>query len=200
MEATRTRLIRYEEFKALLKDHQKADLINGEIRVKTPASYKHEFLFGRLLFLLRGYVAARGLGVVLGSRSLVRVDEHNAFEPDLLFVHKSRLGIIRDVEILGAPDLVVEILSRGTYREDRVEKFLGYERLGVREYWLVDPEREVAEFYRLEGGKYVLQEVEEGRYRSEALSGFWLEVRWLFDPKVNEMEVLEAILKATSRG
>lgn len=46
----------------------------------------------------------------------------------------------------------------------------------------------------------MLQEVEGGRYRSaEVVPGFWLEVQWLFDPKVNEVGVLETILKATSR-
>ena len=54
----------------------------------------------------------------------------------------------------GAPDLVIEILSDSTRRHDRIVKYNLYQRAGIREYWIVDPERHTVQVYVLEDGKY----------------------------------------------
>ena len=194
-----TKKITYEKFKDMVHEDQKAHLINGEIFMETPASFVHEKLFWKLGFVLRGYVSAMGLGVVLGSRTLVKIDEYNAFEPDLLFISKDRLGIIKDYEILGAPDMVVEIISKSSRREDRVEKFLGYERIGVKEYWLIDPEKRVVEFYELKENKFSEMNVEDDIFRSKAVPGFWLKISWIFDEKTSEFDMLNEILKTPKK-
>ncbi len=61
---------------------------------------------------------------------------------------------LTDWGLQGPPDLVVEIVSPESGRKDRKEKFLLYERYGVSEYWIVDPDEEVVEIYRLDGGRF----------------------------------------------
>ncbi len=75
-------------------------------------------------------------------------------DPDLFFVAKGRLSIITDDNVQGAPDLVIEILSKHTARQDWVDKKTAYEASGVAHYWIVDPDKKVLTAFRLEDGKY----------------------------------------------
>lgn len=68
-------------------------------------------------------------------------------QPDILFVSKDRLGIITEMNVQGAPDLVVEILSPSTGKYDKVEKSKMYYKYGVKEYWIVDPDHKVIEIF-----------------------------------------------------
>ena len=183
----------YEKFKEIIKEDQKADLIEGEIIMQSPASYKHEDLFMKLAVIMRAYVNKKDLGKVLGSRSLVRIDEQSGYEPDILFVSKDRLSIIKNIDIIEGPDVVVEIISKTSRIYDRVDKFLGYQKAGVKEYWLIDIEEGIAEFYENIDGRFVQIDVEEGVFKSRAIKGFWLKLEWLFSD-VDEFAVLEEIL------
>ena len=69
-------------------------------------------------------------------------------QPDILFVSNERRGIIGEKQVLGAPDLVVEILSPSTAHRDRGVKLDLYARRGVREYWIVDPDEDVVDVWR----------------------------------------------------
>jgi Uma2 family endonuclease len=77
-------------------------------------------------------------------------------QPDLVVVLQRNRHIIGQKKLTGAPDLLVEILSPGTARYDRGKKLPRYARAGVREFWLVDPERGCIEQYELRGGAYAL--------------------------------------------
>jgi len=178
-------LLPLEQFKRLVQDGMKADLINGVMIVATPASYTHERLFGFLMNLVSFYAEEKGLGVVLGSRSLVEAGPRSGYEPDLCFVAQDRLDIINETSITGPPDLVVEIISPSTRQFDAYAKKEGYARLGVPEYWLIDPDNRAVAFYRLTEPGYVEGPVEDGIYHSLAVSGLWLRLDWLWDhPKV----------------
>ncbi|GIV15968.1 MAG: hypothetical protein KatS3mg022_1403 [Armatimonadota bacterium] len=82
----------------------------------------------------------------------------------------------------GAADLVVEVISPESRARDRGEKFYEYEAAGVREYWLIDPERKRAEFYQLdEDGAYQAMLIaSKGVYHSKVLEGLWIQVEWLW--------------------
>lgn len=89
---------------------------------------------------------------------------------------------------------MIEIVSPESRERDRVEKFYEYERGGVREYWILDPEEKRAEFYRLgEDGKYLaIAAGEDGIFRSTVLEGFWIQVDWLFqEPKPPFLSILK---------
>ncbi|WP_334111266.1 Uma2 family endonuclease, partial [Thermodesulfitimonas autotrophica] len=93
-----------------------------------------------------------------------------------------RLGIIEPERINGAPDLVVEILSPATAYYDLRKKFKVYERCGVKEYWIVDPEDKSVQVFTLKEGKFILdQEAEEkGEVASRVLEGFSITLESIF--------------------
>lgn len=73
---------------------------------------------------------------------------HDIVEPDVIFVAPNQLGILTDQNIQGTPAMVVEILSPSTRNRDRQLKRTLYDRTGVREYWLVDPDLGVVTIHR----------------------------------------------------
>ena len=116
--------------------------------------------------------------MVLNAPIDVYFEETETYQPDIIFISKDRLHIIKPERVKGAPDLVVEILSSSTAYYDLRKKFKIYEKHGVREYWIVDPESKNITIYENRTGKFVLaQEVEEkGKVESKVLPGFELEV------------------------
>ena len=108
--------------------------------VREPAPrYGHQAVLTNLTAALAFHVRDQGLGRVCVSPVDVVLDEARALvvQPDLIFVSTDHLAILRD-RVWGAPDLVIEVLSPGSVRRDRVEKLRWYRQYGVREYWLVD--------------------------------------------------------------
>src|SRR5207244_9364960 len=84
--------------------------------------------------------------------------------------------------LAGAADIAIELISPGTGKTDRGEKYYEYEAVGIKEYWLLDPGRQQAEFYRL-GTDNLYHPVvvsSDGIFRSEVLAGFWLRIQWLW--------------------
>ncbi len=114
------------------------ELVEGDIRMAPSPSVFHQEVSKRLEKLLLEWVEGQGLGMVYDAPLDVVLSEHNVVQPDLLYVSRERLGIIKEANIWGAPDLVVEILSSSTAEWDRVTKRRAYERYGVKELWLVD--------------------------------------------------------------
>ena len=104
-----------------------------------------------------------------------------ATQSDVVFISNERLGIIKE-RIMGAADLVAEVISPGSRRRDRIDKRDLYEQHDVREYWLIDPEAKTVEVLHLEAGTYRLV----GRWhpgesaRSRLLKGFEVPVSPLF--------------------
>ena len=162
--------------------------VNGEVISYKPPSLRHQMLSRFLFSLLDAFVKASRLGEVLYAPFEVRLSPTGpSREPDIFFVRNAGLGTLTDERFEGAPDLVVEIVSPSSVREDRVRKFSEYERAGVAEYWLIDPRprQETAEFFQLaETGIYQPAEIDaDGVYHARVLPNFWLNVDWLWqDP------------------
>jgi len=171
-----------EEFFRYAPEDRKAELIDGVMIMHSPPLVIHERLFRFLFTLLSTYVDNHDLGEVLGSRTPVKLEVDQTYEPDILFVSKERASIVQDKGIFGAPDLVIEILSAGTVHYDREPKFRAYERAGVRELWLIDPYGPAGtEFYQLQDTRFVpVMPDGEGILRSIAMPGFWIDVAWLW--------------------
>jgi Uma2 family endonuclease len=132
----------------------------------------------------------------------VRIDEYNCREPDLIFVSAERMGIIGEQELTAAPDLIMEIVSAGDSRREVVAKQAQYERIGVREFWVIDqPQRRLRIHFLNEAGRYELLPVVNGIGRSRVIPGFYLREDWLWrqpDELPSPYQVVKEILSASA--
>jgi Uma2 family endonuclease len=111
-----------------------------------------------------------------------------------LFVGKDRRHLFKKTYLDGAADLAVEIVSPESIGRDRGEKFVEYEAAGIKEYWLIDPERRQAEFYRLNSDRfYQLISTPEGIFRSEVLPEFFLRVEWFWQETLPTFQALKEL-------
>ena len=131
-----------------------------------------------------GWNSQKNVGQFFTAPYDVYLDPSNAgIQPDLLFVSHERDFVIRENNgIVGAPDLVVEILSKGTMHKDRGDKREVYEQFAVREYWVVDPPNKSIEVYRMENNSYRLfsSAAEEGAVKSSVLPDFEVDMKAIF--------------------
>jgi Uma2 family endonuclease len=187
----------YEEFLEWCDEDTWAEWVDGEVMMLTPASNRHQDLSDFLAFIMRAFVEAHNLGVVRSAPFQMKTGPKlPGREPDILFVAWEHIERLEERYLDGPADLVVEIVSPESMGRDRGDKFYEYEEGGVKEYWLIDPQRRRAEFYRLgEEGWYQLMPVdEEGIYRSEVISGFWLKTSWLWEePLPRVLDVLREL-------
>lgn len=136
------------EFLELPESNQIRELIDGEIFVNPPKD-AHQGIVGNTHFFLRQTVPN---GKVRVAPTGVVFDELNTPEPDVFWVSSENTHCELGDDGLwhGAPDLIIEVLSPSTARHDRVTKFQLYEKYGVREYWIADPEMPSIEVWFLE--------------------------------------------------
>ena len=145
----------YDDFLLFPDDGQRHELIDGEHYVTPSPNTVHQTIVGNLYFGLRGYLEAHPLGHVFLAPFDVVFSNFDVVEPDLLYITEARRrNILTTTNVRGAPDLVIEIGSPGTRRRDETIKRRLYERDGVSEYWVVDPDLEVVRIYRRENEGY----------------------------------------------
>ena len=131
----------YDDFLLFPEDGRRHEIIDGVHFVSPSPTTRHQVLVGRLYFAIESLLRQRpGVGRVFLSRLDVVLTRWDVVEPDLLFVADDQAEIVREKNVQGAPALVIEVLSPGTRNVDRQLKQRLFEREGVREYWLVDPE------------------------------------------------------------
>jgi len=172
----------YDEFLRREGDDAHVEWVDGELVMMAPISNEHDDVAGLLYSLLRSFVEVHGLGVV----------KHDPFQmktgprlpgraPDIQFLARKNLGRLKKTHVQGPADLVAEVISPGSRGVDRGDKFYEYEKGGVREYWLLDPDRKQTEFYGLDrDGIYKPMPIDDGVFRSVVAKGVWLRVAWLW--------------------
>ncbi len=143
----------YEDYKALPEDGGRWEVLEGRL-CREPAPPPFHQVVANLLHLLGDFARERALGHVLPSPLEVVLSPHNVIQPDLLFLPAERMHMVGDENVAGSPSLVVEVLSPATRERDTVIKRSVYERFGIAEYWLVDPEARTVEVLLLEEGRY----------------------------------------------
>ena len=134
-------------------DGQRYEVLEGDLIVSPSPKWKHQRVVSTLVRIFHRTEDA-GFGVACTAPMDVVLSDRNVVEPDLLFIAKSRLGIVTEANVQGAPGLVVEIISDRSRRLDATTKRQIYERHGVRFYWLVDPEEETVRVFELREGAY----------------------------------------------
>lgn len=159
------------------------ELLNGELVKKSAPKPIHQLYSRRITKSLEQFLEATPLGEFFYAPVDVFFDDHNAVQPDICFLTTERSFLIDLNEgILGAPDLIVEILSPGSLRFDRGDKKDLYERFAVKEYWIVDPNNRAVEVYFMRENAYAVHDIFEagGKITSTVLLGFELEINELF--------------------
>jgi Uma2 family endonuclease len=138
----------YEDLQAFPDDGKRHEIIDGEHFVTPSPETGHQAIAVNLVVLLKNFLDAHALGEVFVAPLDVVFSDTDVVEPDLLFVAAEHADRITRKNIRGAPDLVIEILSPSTRKTDEVIKRKLFERFGVAEYWVVDPELETVKVYR----------------------------------------------------
>jgi Uma2 family endonuclease len=141
----------YEEYRRL-PDDERYELVAGELQSTPAPSGHHQSIQALLLIHLGSFVLEHHMGKLLGGPTDVILSDETVLHPDLLFIARERRSIYdRERGVVGAPDLVIEILSPSTLERDLVIKRQLYGEHGVREYWIVDPEAESIEVLTHQG-------------------------------------------------
>ena len=182
-ETTITSKITVEElFNMELEEGFFYELIDGNIVKKQAPSPQHQNAVSQLVTIFNNFVLEKQLGKVYPSPIDVFFDKYNNMQPDVLFIKNDRNFIITNNGIEGHPDLIVEVLSPSTFRNDRKEKMNLYLRFGVSEYWIVDPKNQSVEVYVLENDVYDMRffAIETGDIESKVLEGLKFDVAKIF--------------------
>jgi len=179
----------WDEFLEWCDEDTHAEWVAGEVVVHSPVNDRHQDLCGFLEAVLRIYAESRRLGVVRSGPFQMKIGEVSR-QPDVMFIAAEHRDRIKELYLDGPADLVVEIVSPDSVGRDRGEKYYEYESAGVPEYWLIDPQRQQAEFYQLgDDGRYrLVQPDAEGRYWSSVLPEFWVRVDWLWADSLPPVE------------
>ena len=112
-------------------------------------SIPHQDIAGRLYRLIGNFLDTHPLGRVFIAPADVHLSDLNVYQPDVFFIRQDDRAIIEEHGIEGAPDLVVEILSKTTAKYDLGIKRTIYARTGVEEMWIIDPAKRTLALYRL---------------------------------------------------
>ena len=138
------------------QEERREELIGGKVVMMAPASAEHVYTAGSIYNIFKNYLKGKNC-IPFSDGLLVHLTDDNKFVPDMMVVcDRSK---INSDGVHGAPDLVVEVLSPSTAKDDRTRKKEVYEACGVPEYWLVSPTDKSIEVYLLESGKYILHDV-----------------------------------------
>lgn len=173
------------------EDEPRFELIDGEAFEMSAPTITHQAI--STAFIIQFGTFLRGKTCrVLHAPCDVRLNhdrfDNTVVQPDILVVcDRSKLD--GDKAVLGAPDLVIEILSENTRRHDLVMKFNAYLKAGVREYWVVDPEIQGVSVHLLENGKYYTQQYEPpDTINVHVLDGLTINLAEIFENTIQEQE------------
>lgn len=182
-------------FREWLDEDKKAEFINGEVILHSPVKRKHWKASTLLSRILGVYASLNDLGEVAVEKALIALTR-NDYEPDICFWLKDKTkGFSDDQMIFPAPDFIVEILSRSTAKNDRTIKHQDYAAHGIREYWIIDPNRQLIDQFILIGNDteympakthLVSQDI-----KSVVIEGFEIPVAAVFDEQTNKMTLQE---------
>ena len=180
---------RRQKFYEWIQEDQKAEFIQGEIVLHSPATNEHTNAVGHLYRSSSIFVDLSAQGKVKTEKAMISLTR-NDYEPDLAFWRKEISDTFVPTQThFPEPDFVVEVLSKSSTRRDRVIKFKDYAEHNITEYWIIDPKKQVVEQYVLPKGKseYLLwrkltihEEIE-----SQVITGFKIPVLAIFDAAAN---------------
>lgn len=185
---------RRRHFYKIVEENKKMEFINGEIIFHSPVKLQHNRATKLLCGLLNAFVIKNKLGFV-GIEKIMISLSRNDYEPDVCFFGSEKAKNFTSKQVqFPAPDLVVEVLSDSTAKNDRETKFQDYAAHGIGEYWIVDAEAETIEQYFLQNEQYeLLLKAKDGTIESVVLPEFKIPVQAIFDETEN-LKVLSKLI------
>jgi len=176
---------RREEFRQWLDEDKKAEFINGEVILHSPVKRRHIGVSRRLSGMLILHCSLRKIGEIMVEKATIGLTR-NDYEPDICFFTAEKAAqFTEDQMIFPAPDFVVEILSKSTAANDRGIKRIDYAAHGVREYWIIDSNRQTLEQFIRPGEDTEFMPANkllpDQTVQSRAIEGFEIQVAALFD-------------------
>jgi Uma2 family endonuclease len=145
----------YDDFQQFPDNGRRHELIAGEHHVTPSPNRRHQAIAMNLSGMLWRYLQEHPIGRVFAAPFDVIFSDFDVVEPDLLYLSRTRMAEIETSPwVRGAPDLVVEIGSPATRQRDETIKRRLYERFGITEYWVIDPELDTIKVYRRAGERY----------------------------------------------
>ena len=153
----------------MLPEGTLCQLINDTIVISPAPLVIHQSISRNVFRIIDRKVVADALGEAFFSPIDVYLNRKNAYQPDIVFISNERKEIIKETGIYGAPDLVVEILSKGNAAYDKGAKKDVYELTGVKEYWLISPANKRCYGFVLQDGKFEAIEPSSGQFHVRLL-------------------------------
>ncbi len=181
--ATSSDLLTFGDYKTFPdNDGIRKEIIEGELFMTPAPSTKHQRILGKLFILLSNFVEENNLGEIFLAPYDIVFSDINIMQPDIIFITKVNFKIITELNVQGTPDLLIEILSPSTKVNDRLFKKQVYEKFGVKEYWIVDPEKESVEIWELKNKKFqlALKAGKKQMIKSQVLSELTIELTKIF--------------------
>ena len=176
-------LLTYEDYMTFPdNDGIRKEIIEGDLFMTPAPSIQHQRILRKLSIILDNYVDMNRLGEILFAPCDIIFSDINVVQPDLIFVSRDNYQIRTELNIQGAPDLLVEILSASTKDSDRIFKKHIYEKFHVKEYWIIDPGEETIEIWALKNRKYHLfcKANKKVSLKSMILSGLRIDLASIF--------------------
>ncbi|MCY3021047.1 MAG: Uma2 family endonuclease [Planctomycetota bacterium] len=140
----------YEEYRTLPENGRHYQVVDGDLIMSPSPTFRHQLIIMELSRRLAGFVADNRRGVVLFAPLDVILSEENVFQPDILYISNERRSVILREGLRGAPDLCVEVLSPSNRELDLTVKRLTYAKFGLPELWIVDPDADTLQLFRLQ--------------------------------------------------
>lgn len=156
----------------MLPEGTLAELIDNQLYMSPSPVFNHHNVCKAIMRKLLEVVEDAGLGQVFIAPFDVYLDEvENAVQPDLTVILRDNFHIINEAGFIhGSPDLIVEVLSKGNKNHDLIRKKDLYERFGVKEYWIIDPDSKLAMCFVLENKEFKLIAEDIGVIKSRLLN------------------------------
>jgi Uma2 family endonuclease len=133
------------QYYRLLPEDTRYEILDGDLCMVSSPNTKHQRVSKKLLVALARQVEERNLGEIFVAPYDVILSDDNIVQPDIFFIAGGRVGLVGELNLHGAPDLVIEILSAVSRKKDLETKKKIYARFGVGEYWIVNPDAETIE-------------------------------------------------------
>lgn len=163
-------------------DGIKKEIIEGELFMSPAPALEHQIISKELFLILNNFIRKNFLGEVFYAPCDVILSNINVMQPDILFISTDNFQILTELNIKGAPDLIVEIISPSSRDIDRIYKKSVYQKYGVKEYWLVDPNEETVEIWVLKNKNFQLacRASKEQKIESQLLKGLKIDLHLIF--------------------